>query len=235
MGRIYTAAASARSNQTWTTRNLLNIHEVWRTDSGVDTSSSNTWTGLHNGLILSQATASKRPALATNQLNGFSALAWDGVDDWLTLASFSKSAPFGFLLVFKITAQTAVSNHDTIVETGVVGTAPSQSLDSTPQTVLNAGASITYNAAPLTATTGYSAMLSYINGASSFIAENDNTRISGNAGSGGTTRLNLGNNNAGTRGVTISVVEFAVFGTLGGDERARIFDYTRSTYGLAGS
>ncbi len=97
------------------------------------------------GRTVSQATDARRPLFVDNGVQGLPTLRYDGVDDLMTSASFATAQPSRVFLVMKmVTVQAPGSNHDTVWSRG--GT-PFLIVDSTPRTILGAGANIVHNAA----------------------------------------------------------------------------------------
>lgn len=77
---------------------------LWLRSDDLVTSGSNvtTWNNkVNSNKNAGQATATKQPTLVTNQINGLSAVRFDGTDDCLTISSFSLRAEITVFLVLK--------------------------------------------------------------------------------------------------------------------------------------
>jgi len=77
---------------------------LWLRSDDLVTSGSNvtTWNNkVNSSKNAGQATATKQPTLVTNQINGLSAVRFDGTDDCLTISSFDLKAEITIFLVFK--------------------------------------------------------------------------------------------------------------------------------------
>ena len=82
---------------------------LWLRSDDLVTSGSNvtTWNNrVNSNKNAGQATATKQPTLVSNQINGLSAVRFDGTDDCLTIASFDLRAEITVLLVLKQAATT---------------------------------------------------------------------------------------------------------------------------------
>ena len=77
---------------------------LWLRSDDLVTSGSNvtTWNNrVNSSKNAAQATATKQPTLVTNQINGLSAVRFDGTDDCLTIPSFSLRAEITIFVVLK--------------------------------------------------------------------------------------------------------------------------------------
>jgi len=77
---------------------------LWLRSDDLVTSGSNvtTWNNkVNSNKNAGQSTATKQPTLQTNQINGLSAVRFDGTDDCLTIASFDLRAEITLFLVLK--------------------------------------------------------------------------------------------------------------------------------------
>lgn len=228
---IGTKTASSK----FTPASLTNVFARWRTDSGLDVAQTSVWTDSINGLVLSQATGSARPTLAAAELDGFSAASFAHASSQrITLASFVHSQPYGFLLVYKCTNQTAASGQDLVFSFGSAVGARSMLSDDTPRSFFSAGTNLAASPQMMLAQAKYSYMLMYANGTSSWVTI-DGRRVSvGDAGNNATTQITLGGFSDGTHCTTIKVLELVPFGTLVAGEDEKIYNYCRRTYPTIG-
>ncbi len=101
-----------RGLEAWLLEDLPYIVDWWRIEEGVESDSSNTatdsgdvvffWRGSINGIALAQGTNSQRPKYSTDQINGYPAIAFDGIDDYLQGAFGTNYArPQTIIIVFK--------------------------------------------------------------------------------------------------------------------------------------
>ena len=77
---------------------------LWLRSDDLVTSGSNvtTWNNkVNSNKNAGQATATKQPTLVTNQINGLSAVRFDGTDDCLTIPNFNLRAEITIFLVLK--------------------------------------------------------------------------------------------------------------------------------------
>ena len=85
---------------------LPNVVDWWRVDSGVtktwddpDWPVSN-WKGCINGINLAQSTGNKQPYWVDNSINGYPAIVFDGVDDYLAVTyEVTYSQPISVIIV----------------------------------------------------------------------------------------------------------------------------------------
>jgi hypothetical protein len=88
---------------------------LWLRSDDLVTSGSNvtTWNNrVNSNKNAGQATATKQPTLVSNQINGLSAVRFDGTDDCLTISSFDLRAEITVFLVLK----QAATNKPFIIE-----------------------------------------------------------------------------------------------------------------------
>ena len=95
---------------------------LWLRSDDLVTSGSNvtTWNNkVNSNKNAGQSTATKQPTLQTNQINGLSAVRFDGTDDCLTISSFDLTAEVTVFLVAKqaSTAKPVIIEHSDVVDT----------------------------------------------------------------------------------------------------------------------
>lgn len=98
---------------------LTGVVDWWRTDSGVSGSPVASWTGMVAATVLSQGTGSRQPTVVPNELNGFDAIRFDGLNDNLFFpgGTVNVAQPLTILFVYRKSA--AFSGLDCLV--GQVG------------------------------------------------------------------------------------------------------------------
>ena len=168
--------------------------------------SLNPATGAPNGHDLVQATAALQPVLVQGW-NGRPCLKCDGAGDFLKTAGAALAQPYTIMLACDITTLTAAGGQDTLVDGNVAG-ATVLTVDSTPQTVLNAGAAVTWAQAASNNRGGVITMI--VNGASSSIRVNGQQVASGNAGAAAAGGFTLCARADGTRSIAAQVFGAAV-------------------------
>jgi hypothetical protein len=158
------------------------------------------------GHDITNATAAQQGLCIANAKNGHYGVRLDGVNDWYTGTWSTVAAqPFTDFIVYKsIGGPGASGAHDIIYDGGVAGHCILIS-DSTPQLILNAGASITYAAS--VANGAYAIVTGQYNTAAGILRVNGVQRATGSLSTnvpGGFTLGALANN---TRWTNIEVVE----------------------------
>ena len=214
---------------------IATTFEDWTTEYGVDTGATAVWTGALNGLVLSQATSAKRPTLVKRDVNGYDALAFDHTaTQHIGLASFVHAQPYGFLLVYKCTNQSAASNNDNVITFGPTTATRYVISDTTPRCFLSGGTNLAGSPQVKLAEAKYSYLVAYLNGTSSWFSI-DGRRVNvGDAGTSATTQLTLAGFSDSTHCTTISASKMTWFGALTSDEEAKMATFCRRKYGIVG-
>lgn len=159
----------------------------FRADKGIGApaGSVNAWTSQVNPLQLSQGTALNQPTKVANGLNGRPTISADGITQWL-FGTVAAAAPFHVFFIGKITAQSAVSNHDTIFS---LAASAFLIVDTTPRSIMADGTNLTYNG--IVANARFARVECMMNSTNSKLVEDDMVRASGNAGTTATAGLTL--------------------------------------------
>ncbi len=182
-----------------------------------------------NANHLVQATAGIRPLVLPGLINGFPAIRFDGVDDFLKCTAFTLNQPETVLAVFKVNAFGTAGVHDIAWDGNTAGTMVLGSLLAA-QTSISAGSAIS-NAAGVNAAYGY--FTARYNGASSFFRNNGILLKSGNAGAGNAGGFTLGALGNNTRSMAIEFAEVQIYSTAISDSQiADIESYYKDKYGL---
>jgi len=184
-----------------------------------------------NGRNVAQGTPARQPKFILSDTTGRPSISGDGVDDFMNTASFATAQPSTVFLVMKmVTVQSPGSNHDTVWSRG--GT-PFMLIDSTPRTILSAGANITYAGA--VANGAHAIIEMVLNGASGELVENGVVRASGDVGTDPGGLLTLFSLNVGiAHSVTANISELIEFSSvLPAAVRASVRTRLSNIYGVA--
>ena len=163
-----------------------------------------------NNRHLLQASAGQKPIVLPNLINGFPAIRFDGVDDYLKATAFTLNQPETMFLVFKNITYGTSGVHDIVADGNTAGSMTVGSILAA-STGISAGSAIAVAQGINNGVYGVSCFR--WNGASSFIRNNGVEIKTGNVGAnnaGGLTLGALGNN---TRATNIEVAELIIFST----------------------
>ena len=238
-GRVATASRVATTGRAAfsgrTIPNLLALGDtfaLYRADTGISLNAGNVsgWTdGSGNGRTISQVTAGKQPLFVANSSKGQPGVLCDGVDDFLVSGALTIPQPYTVLMAARITAQSAASSHDVVWTQNTGSTNGLLLVDTTPRSLLNGGASITY--AGILCNGAFAVVLCTLNGASGEIRENGVVRASGNVGSVSGDIVSIGALSDGSHSATIEVAEYAIISrALSADDKARAEAYLMARY-----
>lgn len=228
------------ANNRFTPASLTNVYERWRTDTGVNLSAADAggsvFRGSVNGLYLSNPTVATRPTLLTNELNGFSALSFvAGSSTFLSLSSFAHTQPYGFMMVYKATNNSAGSGFDEFLTWQATVGAGYILSDTTPRCFMSAGTNLAGSPQVMLAEAKYSYLICYLNGTASWFSL-DGRRVNlGDAGAGASTQLTVGGFPGSNHWTTLKLVELAAFGALATGEDAKLMNYCRREYRIVGA
>lgn len=181
---------------------------------------------------MTQTTADSRPTLqngATDTLNGRGVILFDGTDDCLKTGLFTFDQPF---TVFLVLNQVTWAGNDVILAGAVDETDRILQVNASPNIGLYYGNFDGFrNGELLTANWGL--VRAVVNGATSAVAVNGNTAVSGDAGSVGSNGLCLGARPTGAAAANIKLAEVLVFsGTLTAGQTAQVESYLNSRWRL---
>jgi hypothetical protein len=185
-----------------------------------------------NAHHLTQATGSKQPLVLPALINGYPAVRFDGVDDFMATANFTLNQPETIFIVYKQITLTGFGTHDVILDGKTAQRSLSTDTDDTI-TLINAGTGMGPGVSTYVANGVYAYATLVFNGASSKIRANGVQIASGNAGTNNGGGLTLGALAGGTRSCNIEVAELIDYaGVLAANQITDVEAYLKTTYGL---
>lgn len=218
--------------QSWTPANLSNL-KIWvKSDTGVTLVGGKVsqWADQSgNNNHLTQGSASARPTYVANEINGYGAVQFDGIDDYLQSPSFTLNQPETVFIIYKTPVH--ISSVYVFDGRNPDGGAYFTSAPS-PNVYMYAGASFT----PIVGIVGsYFLATCIFNGASSKYQRNNFAEESGNAGASSMGGLTLGvYAGFGPYFGNPQIAEVIVMSSVAtADERTKMKNYVSSRYGIA--
>jgi len=193
-------------------------------DTGVKIWADQSGGGHH----LIQNTGSLQPSLLTNQLNGFSALSFDGVDDFMQTLLFTYGPPATIFAVFKVRNYV---NATSIYDGSVTFTGTLRMQPASPSVVTFAGTNL-FDATDLPINS-YTLSTVIFNGASSVIQFGNATQVTGDTGANAIGGFTLGSRTDFVDNSQIDVVEIIITNTAATTtDRNNVKAYILSRYGI---
>lgn len=200
-----------------------------------DVGSPANWTDLSgSGNAPLQASGPSQPTITANAINGHKGFLFDGVNDFMQVASLVIPQPFTLALVFKSLVIGATGVHDTIICGDATGAFSGSILsDTTPQFYMFCGSADPI-VTSLQANGVYARMVLIYNGASSSMRIGGVQVDTGNPGATGMSRLTIAGGNTGTsRNTNIELASLIVApSALAGANLAALEAWQANRYAL---
>lgn len=218
----------------FTPANLSNLKLWVKSDVGVVLTSGKVsqWSdqsGNNNHLL--QASASKRPTVVSADINGKDSILFDGSDDNMT-ASFTLAQPETVFLIYKAPTRTV----DDYIFDGLNGgnTMGYEYYPAANRLLMYAGSLGPNTGTDELAANTYGLATCIFKGASSVLQINNNTQITGSAGTASPNGISLGGYNfGGPYFGNISVAELIIMSSAAtATERANMKSYVTARYGI---
>lgn len=214
----------------WSPASIPGLSTWYRSDLGITMGTGvKIWADQSGGgHDLVQNTGTLQPALITNQLNGFSALRFDGVDDCMQTLLFTYGPPATIFAVFKVRAY---ANMTSIYDGSVTFTGTLRMQPASPSVVTYAGVNL-FDATnlPLAA---YTLSTVIFNGASSVIQFGNVAQTTGDTGANPIGGFTLGSRTDFVDNSQIDVVEIIITNTAASTtDRNNVKAYILARYGI---
>lgn len=222
--------AASQVGAAWTPANLAN-KVIWvKSDTGITASPVASWADQSGqGNDLTQSDPTKRPTLVANQLNGYSAVVFDGISQTMRTLAFGLTQPVSIFMVAK---QITWSSGGSLCDGTVDNSGRIFQYTGSPRIDMYSGAfgPTTNNLAVNT----FSLITSIFDGASSKLQINSLTESTGNPGNTSMLGFVLGSFATGaTAFCNLAVCEVIVMNAVAtAEDRANIHLYVAARYGI---
>jgi hypothetical protein len=204
LGRSVPFIVGSSGPATLPTTNLL---RSWKKGVGQTVSGGtlSAWVDTVASASLEQATTSLQPAV-----QGDGSLLFDGVGDFLSLASFVQAQPF---TIYMLAANVVWTNNATLLDAGRGGSIAVIAMGGgSPNIFTNAGSTTTNIAATIIGT--FQTMACGFSGASSFVQVDLGARATGNAGTNAASQIRVGERSTAANFANFKVKEIDIYSGL---------------------
>jgi len=229
-GKLGSWRVGRRVNRDFSPLQLTALRAWYKSDVGITIATGvSQWDDQSgNGNHLVQAATVSQPVVTAAAINGLPAITFDGANSFMQIA-FTLPQPVTLFMLLR--AVTWSINDNFCDGAAISDTMLIQQVTASPQIRMFGGASLGNNSDLAVNTFGL--ITAIFNGVSSELQINNNTALSGDAGTASPAGLTLGSRRTGTLASNIGVAEVIVINAVAtAAERAKVRAYSQARYGV---